>query len=229
MVLLNCSWYGQEDSAATSAAATAASIATKRKAAVSNSKAAKRQRKAAAQQLAAITTTTPGSPSYTPQSPTHQRPASPPPISLPLPPSATADTPSAHPQSSSPSPSPAPPPTTFFAPRHKHAIATATAGPHLPSPAELPLSTLPSIPALSGARLPAKFPAPPPLVPLTGEEVAQPSVAPEDLLTQALWAWYAAGYQTGLYHAAVGVAGAAAGPAVTNGGGDGDDMDLETE
>lgn len=33
----------------------------------------------------------------------------------------------------------------------------------------------------------------------------------EELLQAALWAWYNAGYQTGLYHAAVGVAGVAEG------------------
>ncbi|ORY42973.1 hypothetical protein BCR35DRAFT_311236 [Leucosporidium creatinivorum] len=87
--------------------------------------------------------------------------------------------------------------------------APTIAGPHLPSPSSfLPP---PAPPALS---LPKSFPPPPPIVELTAEELAsvaeggdEGKESPEELLQAALWAWYNAGYQTGLYHAAAGVAG----------------------
>ncbi|BGP34100.1 hypothetical protein JCM10296v2_005915 [Rhodotorula toruloides] len=54
--------------------------------------------------------------------------------------------------------------------------------------------------------LPTTFPPPPPIAPLTGDEPALEAETPEALLEAALWSWYTAGYQTALYHAAVGVA-----------------------
>ncbi|GAA6060250.1 hypothetical protein JCM10212_003490 [Sporobolomyces blumeae] len=54
--------------------------------------------------------------------------------------------------------------------------------------------------------LPRSFPAPPPIMPLTGDENELEPESPENLLQAALWSWYTAGYQTALYHASVGVA-----------------------
>ncbi|GAA5991722.1 hypothetical protein JCM10908_001111 [Rhodotorula pacifica] len=54
--------------------------------------------------------------------------------------------------------------------------------------------------------LPTRFPPPPAITPLTGHEPPLDAETPEQLLESALWSWYSAGYQTALYHAAVGVA-----------------------
>ncbi|KWU45877.1 hypothetical protein RHOSPDRAFT_32350 [Rhodotorula sp. JG-1b] len=54
--------------------------------------------------------------------------------------------------------------------------------------------------------LPRQFPPPPAITPLTGTEPPLDPETPEQLLESALWSWYSAGYQTALYHAAVGVA-----------------------
>ncbi|GAA5867804.1 hypothetical protein JCM3774_005859 [Rhodotorula dairenensis] len=60
------------------------------------------------------------------------------------------------------------------------------------------------VPPLSS--LPTRFPPPPAITPLTGNEPPLEPETPEQLLESALWSWYSAGYQTALYHAAVGVA-----------------------
>ncbi|GAA5941539.1 uncharacterized protein JCM15063_001615 [Sporobolomyces koalae] len=55
-------------------------------------------------------------------------------------------------------------------------------------------------------RLPSSFPSPPPITRLTGQEPRLEPETRENLLESALWSWYTAGYQTALYHAAMGVA-----------------------
>lgn len=191
LTLLSNSWYGPAPIIPPSGASTASSSKSSKK----KSKTAKR--KAAAAKADAPSSfaepstkkhkTThnapqpPSSPRYTPASPSYQRSLSlePPPHSIPSLASPSAPT------------------------------STNPAGPHLPTPtAFIPP---PAPPSLS---LPASFPPPPPIVELSAEELAAVAEAgdegkesPEELLQAALWAWYNAGYQTGLYHAAAGVAG----------------------
>ncbi|GAA5843164.1 hypothetical protein JCM9279_001880 [Rhodotorula babjevae] len=64
--------------------------------------------------------------------------------------------------------------------------------------------SFPSIPPV--ASLPSSFPPPPTIPPLTGTEAPLAPETPEQLLEQALWSWFTAGYQTALLHAAAGVA-----------------------
>lgn len=85
-------------------------------------------------------------------------------------------------------------------------LPVAIAGPQLPTPATF--VPPPPPPTLLTHKLPTSFPPPPPIIdvepPAEGEG---PEETPAELLQAALWAWYNAGYQTGLYHAAMGVAG----------------------
>lgn len=68
-------------------------------------------------------------------------------------------------------------------------------------------SASPSFPAIPPvASLPSSFPPPPTIPPLTGTEAPLAPETPEQLLEQALWSWFTAGYQTALLHAAAGVA-----------------------
>lgn len=133
---------------------------------------------------------TPSSPRYSPQSPQFQRALSLPPSTLCLPATATF--------------TPEPPPHTERLP---------IAGPQLPSPSTF--APLPPPPSANLLHRP--YPSPPPIVPLDGSEEVELET-PEEMLQNALWAWYNAGYKTALYHAAMGVAG---------GGGVGADGDVE--
>ena len=108
------------------------------------------------------------------------------------------------------------------------------AGPQLPSPTSFIPPQLPRVSSTAG--LPRSFPAPPPFVELTPAELStiaeaklqdeasgntdgdEGNQSPEELLQAALWAWYNAGYQTGVYHAAVGVAGVGSGAAADGSG-----------
>lgn len=183
------SWYGPTPIIPPSGASTTSSKSSKKK-----SKAAKRKAAAKADPPSSSfaepstkkhkTIHPNSSPRYTPTSPTFQRA-----LSLEPPPNLI------------PSVAPLAPSTT----------TASIAGPHLPTPTTF---VPPSTP--SSLSLPTSFPPPPPIVELTdaelsavAEEGAEDSKeSPEELLQAALWAWYNAGYQTGLYHAAAGVAGA---------------------
>ncbi|KAJ8293037.1 hypothetical protein OF846_003752 [Rhodotorula toruloides] len=92
-------------------------------------------------------------------------------------------------------PSPSPPPAASTS---ASATLTRPIGPQHPSSFSF------VVPPVSS--LPTTFPPPPPIAPLTGDEPALEAETPEALLEAALWSWYTAGYQTALYHAAVGVA-----------------------
>ncbi|KAM0755708.1 hypothetical protein T439DRAFT_320419 [Meredithblackwellia eburnea MCA 4105] len=116
----------------------------------------------------------PKSPRYTPSSPKFQRPVSPPVSIL---------------------------STTLAVP----------AGPHLPSPANFapPFTTningKISSSSSSSSSFPTSFPSPPPLVAVSADSIVEalPERTPEELLQGALWSWYNAGYQTGIYHASL--------------------------
>ncbi|GAA6005153.1 uncharacterized protein JCM10292_005586 [Rhodotorula paludigena] len=111
------------------------------------------------------------------------------------------------------------PPKPSIAAAAPPAPAVATGGPS--QPAAPPPACMPGPPSLSRralspsaflslvpptTSLPRTYPAPPPIVPLTGAEPPLEPETPEALLEAALWSWYTAGYQTALYHAASGVA-----------------------
>ncbi|BGP18630.1 hypothetical protein JCM10213_004179 [Rhodosporidiobolus nylandii] len=115
------------------------------------------------------------------------------------------------------------PPEPVFAPEPAPSPpATEHAQPSPPAPAAFPLP-LPSTSSSSGAakvahpsafsflvppigRLPSSIPPPPPIPPLTGDEPPLDAQTPAELMEAMLWSYYTAGYQTALYHAAVGVA-----------------------
>lgn len=121
----------------------------------------------------------PPSPSWTPTSPNMQ-PSSPPPhlVLTTVPAIATA---------SRPTPIQLPPP-------------------HLLPPSSLlsPPSTVVALPSLAPAAAPRTYPAPPPIVDIEPGLAPSTTESPEELLQDALWAWYNAGYQTALYHSAMG-------------------------
>ncbi|GAA5922182.1 hypothetical protein JCM3775_003519 [Rhodotorula graminis] len=73
-----------------------------------------------------------------------------------------------------------------------------------PASARAGAAPFPVVPPV--ASLPSSFPPPPTIPPLTGTEPALEPETPEQLLEQALWSWFTAGYQTALLHAAAGVA-----------------------
>ncbi|TKA52101.1 hypothetical protein B0A53_04761 [Rhodotorula sp. CCFEE 5036] len=83
-----------------------------------------------------------------------------------------------------------------------NASGPATGAPPPPPPPPSAFRFL--VPPMS--TLPRQFPPPPAITPLTGTEPPLDPETPEQLLESALWSWYSAGYQTALYHAAVGVA-----------------------
>ncbi|KAL8284214.1 hypothetical protein RQP46_004963 [Phenoliferia psychrophenolica] len=73
-------------------------------------------------------------------------------------------------------------------------------GPVLPTPAAF---SPPIVRALI-ASAPRSYPAPPPIAPIAPVEPSdEPAATPEELLQDALWSWYNAGYQTALYHASL--------------------------
>ncbi|BGP26568.1 hypothetical protein Rt10032_c11g4484 [Rhodotorula toruloides] len=84
------------------------------------------------------------------------------------------------------------------------AESTSATTSHTPLGPQHPSSFTFVVPPLSS--LPSTFPPPPSIAPLTGDEPSLEAETPEALLEAALWSWYTAGYQTALYHAAVGVA-----------------------
>ncbi|KAI5481504.1 hypothetical protein MNV49_004261 [Pseudohyphozyma bogoriensis] len=130
-----------------------------------------------------------------------------------------------------PSPSPKLPTIALPPPRKTFA------GPQLPSPSSFVPPTLPpsasshsipsasasatsSTPILTSSKLVARaYPSPPP-IPEGDVDLDMRNVngrggaggsedSPEELLQAALWSWYNAGYQTALYHAALGAVGSA--------------------
>lgn len=126
------------------------------------------------------TPVTPKSPTWTPQSPTHQRRPS-----FPLPPHLNLSTPFTSP--------PAPP-------RLANGRTTSiVAGPYLPAP---PAFVPPPVPTTSVIQR-RVYPLPPPIVPIAQGDADATDQTPEELLQDALWAWYHAGYATGLYHASM--------------------------
>lgn len=109
------------------------------------------------------------------------------------------DLPVSSPTSAPPSPNLSPPePTAMLAPPLPLPSI-------LPTPVNLPPSQLlPPFPPAVAALLPRVYPAPPVI------EDVEPGAngdllegGEEELLQNALWAWYNSGYQTGLYHAAM--------------------------
>ncbi|KAK4697403.1 hypothetical protein P7C70_g8218, partial [Phenoliferia sp. Uapishka_3] len=124
---------------------------------------------------------TPSSPKWAPQSPGYQRALSP---ALSEPPALSL----AETSTSSPS----------------VALNPVVAEPVLPSPK----SFVPSIPPLPTSITARLYPAPPSIVPVDPTDAPDAGTeTPEELLQNALWSWYNAGYQTALYHASMGVAG----------------------
>ncbi|GAA5823291.1 hypothetical protein JCM11251_007553 [Rhodosporidiobolus azoricus] len=102
-----------------------------------------------------------------------------------------------------------------------------SAGPSQPPSASLPFSTAPSaahvspppssrpphpssfsflVPPMGRLPPPGSLTGPPPITPLTGEEPPLEAETASGLLESMLWSYYTAGYQTALYHAAIGVA-----------------------
>lgn len=77
------------------------------------------------------------------------------------------------------------------------------AGPQLPTPATF----APPIPRFPTGTAPRSYPSPPPIV-ATDSADGVGSGTPEELLQEALWSWFNAGYQTALYHASLGAASA---------------------
>jgi hypothetical protein len=127
---------------------------------------------------------TPKSPTWAPQSPTCQRRSSPP-----LPTHLNLNTP--------PASLAAPPQAT------NGRSASTVAGPHLPAPlAFVP----PPVPPTSSIQH-RSYPPPPPIVPIAPGDADTTDQTPEELLQDALWAWYHAGYATGLYHASMAASG----------------------
>ncbi|BGP02066.1 SMN domain-containing protein [Rhodotorula toruloides] len=95
-------------------------------------------------------------------------------------------------------------PHLFSPPIPPPAASTSASTSRTPLGPQHPSSFTFVVPPVSS--LPTTFPPPPPIAPLTGDEPALEAETPEALLEAALWSWYTAGYQTALYHAAVGVA-----------------------
>ncbi|GAA5974918.1 hypothetical protein JCM11641_006762 [Rhodosporidiobolus odoratus] len=100
-------------------------------------------------------------------------------------------------------------------------IAAAESSPSRPEPQSLPTvhpahaaPSPPRVPHPSSfsfvvppmGQLPFSIPPPPPITPLTGDEPPLEAESPSQLMEAMLWSYYTAGYQTALYHAAVGVA-----------------------
>ncbi|GAA6004024.1 hypothetical protein JCM10207_006520 [Rhodosporidiobolus poonsookiae] len=101
---------------------------------------------------------------------------------------------------------PSQPPPLSSAPKAASPIPSSSAAPAHPSLARPPHPSSFSFLVPPIGRLPHSIPPPPPITPLSGGE---PSLEPESadqLLEAMLWSYYTAGYQTALYHAAVGVA-----------------------
>lgn len=132
-----------------------------------------------------------GSPSWTPKSPTCQRERSPSlPYSIPVPLSLR----------------PLPPRMITVALRPPPgAFSTLLPPPPISSLSLPPASQQPSSTASNA--LPRIYPAPPPIVDLDPNEEnpldGHATKTSEELLQDALWSWFNAGYQTALYHAAM--------------------------
>ncbi|GAA5873569.1 hypothetical protein JCM8547_005620 [Rhodosporidiobolus lusitaniae] len=103
-------------------------------------------------------------------------------------------------------PSQPPPPSLPHPELSSHPSASLTPAAAPPPPPRPSSFSFLVPPAGRLPQTPSGFPQPPPITPLTGEEPPLEAESPEQLLEAALWSWYTAGYQTALYHAAVGVA-----------------------
>lgn len=137
------------------------------------------------------------SPSWTPQSPTHQRSLSP---DL----SSTTPSYSAPPHFSLPAHL-MPAPHRASSSSSSAPSATVSPAPSLIPPAPSPsISSLPPHPLTNGSsRRRTFYPPPPPMVDLEPGTSVTNDATVDELLQSALWSWYNVGYQTGVYHAAI--------------------------
>ncbi|GAA6029091.1 hypothetical protein JCM8097_001589 [Rhodosporidiobolus ruineniae] len=125
---------------------------------------------------------------------------------------ATADEPSRSAATAEPrNPAPHLPSPTPAAPSQPSPLAALFPPAHAPSSVGQAASRIPHPSSFSFlvppmGKIPSSMPAPPGITPLTGEEPPLAPESPEGLLEAMLWSYYTAGYQTALYHAAVGVA-----------------------
>ncbi|GAA5894444.1 hypothetical protein JCM6882_004824 [Rhodosporidiobolus microsporus] len=97
-----------------------------------------------------------------------------------------------------------PPPPSHALPSFPALPPSLSAAP--PPPPPHPSSFAFLVPPMG--RLPPRgsLAGPPPITPLTGEEPPLEAESPAGLLEAMMWSYYTAGYQTALYHAAIGVA-----------------------